>query len=162
MEVTYLLGRNYPTAHKVLVVSSEWYRGIESWLITSISFIKVMTFWKFFLQKKKSHFVLFIEASVHLQDRRELNTCSNDTNENALERGGLGASFEPYDGSTSRLRNFVRSFKAYPLWIFWRWTGPGRFGFASYWRAFQKIHYNPNFGFEQGTGYGSVKGNCAA
>ena len=67
------------------------------------------------LKKKKSHFVLFIEASVHLQERRELNICSNDTNENALERGGLGASFELYDGSTSRLRTVLSSFKAYPL-----------------------------------------------
>ena len=70
---------------------------------------------KFFLEKKKSHFVLFIEASVHLQERRELNICSNDTNENALERGGLGASFELYDGSTSRLRTVLSLFKAYPL-----------------------------------------------
>ena len=69
---------------------------------------------KFFLEKK-SHFVLFIEASVHLQERRELNICSNDTNENALERGGLGASFELYDGSTSRLRTVLSSFKLYPL-----------------------------------------------
>ena len=41
-----------------LGVSSEWYRDIESWLITSISFIKVMTFWTFFL-KKKSHISCF-------------------------------------------------------------------------------------------------------
>ena len=51
--------------------------------------------------------MLFIEATVHLQERRELNICSNDTNENALERGGLGASFELYDGSTSRLRTVL-------------------------------------------------------
>ena len=49
--------------------------------------------------------MFFIEASVHLQERRELNICSNDTNENALERGGLGASFELENGSTSRLRS---------------------------------------------------------
>ena len=59
--------------------------------------------------------MLFIEASVQLQERRELNICSNDTNENALERGGLGASFELYDGSTSRLRTVLSSFKVYPL-----------------------------------------------
>ena len=59
--------------------------------------------------------MLFIEATVHLQERRELNICSNDTNENALERGGLGASFELYDGSTSRLRTVLSSFKLYPL-----------------------------------------------
>ena len=61
---------------------------------------------KFCLEKKKSHFVLFIEASVHLQERRELNICANDQNENALERGGHGAFFELYDESTSRLRTF--------------------------------------------------------
>ena len=59
--------------------------------------------------------MFFIEASVHLQERRELNICSNDTNENALERGGLGASFEFYDGSTRRLRTVLSLFKAYPL-----------------------------------------------
>ena len=59
--------------------------------------------------------MLFIEASVHLQERRELNTCSNDTNENALERESLGAAFELYDGSTSRLRTILNLFKAYPL-----------------------------------------------
>ena len=100
-----------------LGVSSEWYRGTKSWLITSTSFIKVMTFWNFFW-KKKSHFVIFLEASLHLQERRELNNCPNDTNENALERGSLGASFELYDGCSSRLETVLSSFKAYPLWIF--------------------------------------------
>ena len=100
-----------------LGVSSEWYRGTKSWLITSTSFIKVMTFWNFFW-KKKSHFVIFLEASLQLQERRELNICANDTNENALKRGGLGASFELYDGCSSRLETVLSSFKAYPLWIF--------------------------------------------
>ena len=59
--------------------------------------------------------MVFIEASVHLQKRRELNICSNDIHENALERGGLGASFELYDGNTSGLRIGLSSFKAYPL-----------------------------------------------
>ena len=59
--------------------------------------------------------MIFIEVNVHLQERRGLNTCSNDTNENALERGGLGVSFELYDGSTSRLRTVLSLFKAYPL-----------------------------------------------
>ena len=62
--------------------------------------------------------MVFIEASVHLQERRELNTYSNNTNENALERGGLGASFDFYDGSTSRLRIVLSLFKVYPLPIF--------------------------------------------
>ena len=73
---------------------------------------------KFFLEKKKSHFVLFIEASVHLQEHKELNTYLNDTNENALERGGLDASFELYDRIEIRLRTVLSSFKLYPLWIF--------------------------------------------
>ena len=59
--------------------------------------------------------MIFLEASLHLQERRELNNCSNDTNENALERGGLGASFELYDGCSSRLETVLSSFKAYPL-----------------------------------------------
>ena len=59
--------------------------------------------------------MLFLEASVHKWERRESGSCSNDTNENALERGGLGASFELYDGSTSRLRTVLNSFKAYRL-----------------------------------------------
>jgi len=55
------------------------------------------------------------ETRLHLQERRELNNCPDDTNENALERGSLGASFEPYDGCYSKLETVLSLFKAYPL-----------------------------------------------
>ena len=59
--------------------------------------------------------MIFLEASLHLQERREFNNCPNDTNENALERVSLGASFELYDGCSSKLETVLSSFKAYPL-----------------------------------------------
>ena len=61
---------------------------------------------------KKLHFVIFLEASVHKWERRESGISPNDTNDGVLERGGLGASFELYDGSTSRLRTVLSSFKS--------------------------------------------------
>ena len=65
--------------------------------------------------EKKSHFVIFLEVIVHKQERREPDNCLNDTNESAFQKGGLGASFELYDGCTSRLRTVLNLFKAYPL-----------------------------------------------
>ena len=52
---------------------------------------------------KKVAFCDFLETNVHKRERRESDSCSNDTNDNALEKRGLGASFEPQDGSSSRL-----------------------------------------------------------
>ena len=43
--------------------------------------------------------MIFLEASVHKWERRESGSCPNDTNNSALERGGLGASFKLQDGS---------------------------------------------------------------
>ena len=57
----------------------------------------------FFREKARIHtyFVIFFETTVHKWARRDINNCLNDINRGALEIGGLGASFELYNGRTS-------------------------------------------------------------
>ena len=71
---------------------------------------KKCTFWQFFSSmkfwKSSSTLVLcsfFLEESVHNYARRETKNCSNDLSVNVLERQGLGASFELYTGTISRV-----------------------------------------------------------
>ena len=50
----------------------------------------------FFLKKVRIHayFVIFLKATVHKVERRAINNAPDDMNRSALEKGGLGASFE--------------------------------------------------------------------
>ena len=45
--------------------------------------------------------IFFLEESVHNCERRETKNCSNDLNDNAPERQGLGAYFELYTDTIS-------------------------------------------------------------
>ena len=65
--------------------------------------------------EKSSHihvfYGFFLKATVHKWARRGINNCPNDMNRRALEKGGLGASFELYDESTTCLNTVLSSFK---------------------------------------------------
>ena len=69
---------------------------------------------KIFFEKARIHayfVIFFFKAPVHKWARRDINNCLNDMNRGALGKGGLGASFELYDGNKSYLSTVVSSFK---------------------------------------------------
>ena len=66
-----------------------------------------------------SYFVIFyLKESVHNCARREIKKCSNDLNDNGLERQGLGAYFEPYSSIISWVINSLHFVKMMECRIF--------------------------------------------
>ena len=53
----------------------------------------------------------FSKATVQKWARRDINNDSNDMNRDALEKRGLGVSFELYDGYPSCLSTILSPFK---------------------------------------------------
>ena len=81
---------------------------------SSLRWIKVMNILNFFL--KNSHtrtriLRFFFKQGVHKWDRRDFGNCPNDTKHNALERGGLGASFKLINSHINQLSISLRLIK---------------------------------------------------
>ena len=96
-----------------LGASFELYLSTISLVITSLQWIKMIAYQAFFLKKVRirAFFVIFFKATAHKWACRAINNCLNDINRTALEKGGLGASFELYGGHTSYLSTSLRLIK---------------------------------------------------
>ena len=62
----------------------------------------------FFKPRIHAYFVVFLKRTVHKWERRDSVSGPNDTKPSALERGGLGASFEPSSKLSSCLSIVLR------------------------------------------------------
>jgi len=84
-----------------LGASFEQYTGIISCVLTFLRWMKMILYRVFSLKKlvyRHIFMIFFLKASVHKWMRRDLKNCPNDMNPSALEKRGLGASFESYGG----------------------------------------------------------------
>ena len=63
-----------------------------------------------FFEKTRIHayFVVFLKTTVHKWERRDSGSGPNDTKPSALERRGLGASFDPNSKLSSCLSILLR------------------------------------------------------
>ena len=61
--------------------------------------------------------MVFLKTTVHKWERRDSGSGPNDTKPNALERGDLGASFEPNSKLSSCLSILLRLIE---LTVFWK------------------------------------------